>query len=264
VIYVLSGSRRETARWAQSQGHTLRQARHVYDAQTLPGRIAGVRFVQLPGFETRRDRHAIVARLKRSNYRNIEVERWIEHQDQFGGWERHPGDLAVAEIQVELAEEQFDEDKAETAEHFANQDETLQASVDELAEELNDDEVDPLEQFLGIEEKQEPSEPTVEDADPEPPAAEEEEPVKAHEVVEVVQPVEAEESKPKRTRRNKEQMAYDAALADWEGNGGSLEAVIEARDALAKRCPDDERLLTAPQSDDEVEAQAEDDDALDF
>jgi hypothetical protein len=261
VIYVLSGSRRETARWAQSQGHSLRHARHVYSAETLPGRIAGVQFVQLPGFETRRDRHAIVTRLKRANYRNIPVERWIEHQDDFGGWERHPGDLVAVEIVadatpalevIEEAQAAVDELAAETAETAFRLDAVLTPPGEQP---VISDEADPIEQFLNLTEKEPDEQPT------------EVTEVKAHEVVEVVQPVEAEqleESKPKRTRRTKQQMAYDAALADWESNGGSLEAVIEARDALAKRHPEDERLLTAPQSDAEVEAQAEDDDALDF
>ena len=301
MIYVLSGSRRETARWAESQGHSLRQARHVYDAQTLPGRIAGVRFVQLPGFETRRDRHAIVNRLKRANYRKIPVEIWREHADGFGGWYREEDASTVVTVtstteeppasHAELvnrvlptgatvvandsgaAEAVLNPDQAELLERFAHQDETREAAADEIADTafrldkvltppgeeplIKDEDADPLEQFLNLTEKETDAQPTevVE--------------VKAHEAVEVVQPVEdeqtvEEESKPKRTRRTKQQMAYDAALADWESNGGSLEAVIDARDALAKRHPDDERLLTAPQSDEEVEAQSEDDDALDF
>lgn len=279
MIFVLSGSRRETARWAESQGIPLRQARHVYDAQTLPGRIAGVRFVQLPGFETRRDRHAVVARLKRANYRHIEVERWIEHQDEFGGWERHPGDVesglveptaAPAEMpggDIVLKALEMGADFVDTTDDEP-QDDTPTAEpvpAEQEAPEADSD-VDPFETMLGLTEK------AVEDEDAGEVTSEvtieapevEEEPVKAHEVVEVVQPVEAEQAKPKRTRRTKEQMAYDAALADWEGNGGSLEAVIEARDALANRHPDDERLLTAPRSDEENEAAAEDDDALDF
>lgn len=251
MIYVMSGSRRETLRWATAQGIPYRHARHVYDAQTLPGRIAGVRFVQLEGFETLRNRHAIVARLKRANYRDIEVELWRETED--GEWYQVSGEPAPAEPETEV-DIPIDGPSDDSVEEPQDDTPTAEPEPEQEAPAAETDEVDPLEQFIGLTEA-----PADEES--------EEEPMKAHEVIDVVQPVEAEQvedAKPKRTRRTKVQMAYDAALADWESNGGSLEAVIEARDALAAKQPDDERLLTAPQSDEEVEAQAEDDDALDF
>lgn len=243
MIYVLSGSRRETARWAEAQGHSLRQARHVYDAQTLPGRIAGVRLVQLPGFETRRDRHAIVARLKRANYRNLEIEVWKQHDDQFGGWYQVKDEL-VAEPGPTVTITPTTEEPP--ASHTELVERVLPNKAHEVIEVVQPVDVpdpdesaesDPLEEFLGLTEKPAEEEPEAEEPTPEP--------------------------KPKRTRRTKEQLAYDAALADWESNGGSLEAVITARDALAKRHPDDERLLNAPMSDSEADQAAEDDD-LDF
>lgn len=242
MIYVMSGSRRETLRWATAQGIPFRHARHVYDAQTLPGRIAGVRFVQLQGFETLRNRHAIVARLKRANYRDIEVELWRENET--GDWYQVLGEPVPADPETEIeiptdgpSDDSVDEPQDETP--------TAEPEPEPEAPAAETDGVDPLEQFIGLTEQTVTDEPEVT------------EPV-TEEVVEETKP------KPKRTRRTNVQMAYDAALADWESNGGSLEAVIEARDALAAKQPDDERLLTAPQSDDEVEAQAEDDDALDF
>lgn len=239
MIYVLSGNRRETARWAEAQGHSLRQARHVYDAQTLPGRIAGVRLVQLPGFETRRDRHAIVARLKRANYRKIEIEIWKRHDDEFGGWYQVKDEL-VAEPGPTITV------TPTTDEPPASHTELVERVLPNKAHEVLDvvqpvDAPDPLEEFLGLTEKEAEGEVIS------PEAAKELEPA-------------APEQPKKRSRRTKEQLAYDAALADWESNGGSLEAVIEARDALAKRHPDDERLQTAPVSDEEAEQAAEDDD----
>jgi hypothetical protein len=281
VIYVLSGSRRETARWAESQGHSLRQARHVYDAQTLPGRIAGVRFVELPGFATRRDRHSIVARLKRSNYRKIPIEVWKEHSDGFGGWYREDAPVVTVTATAEEPPASHTElvnrvlprnDLALKAlemgaeEDFSVADEAPQDTTPTADSDVEQDApaADPLEQFIGLNEQEAADELTQL-------GQEMEEPVKAHEVVEVVQPVDAEkpaekpvEKPKKRGRRTNQQKAYDEALAAWESNGGSLESVIEARDALAARHPDDERLLTAPQSDSEVESDAEDDDALDF
>jgi hypothetical protein len=276
VIYVLSGSRRETARWAESQGHSLRQARHVYDAQTLPGRIAGVRFVQLPGFETRRDRHAIVNRLKRANYRKIPVEIWREHADGFGGWYREgEPEVTPAAVAVEIPVEGPSDDTP-TAEPEKTEPEQEAPAAEEETQSPTPSETDPLEQFLGLSEApaDEQEAPAAEVEDDEQfcdsckagleSSEHFEKCVRPARDAEEKQAEDESSAKPKRTRRTKAQMAYDAALADWEGNGGSLEAVIEARDALAAKNPDDERLLTAPQSDEEVEAQSEDDDALDF
>jgi hypothetical protein len=271
VIYVLSGSRRETAQWAKKQGIPLRTARHVYDAQTLPARTGKNRIVELPGFASARNRFAILARLKHS--KGLAVEK-IDPDEPFALVLMPRDDLAeAAEAMgaefVDLTDEDDEPQSNTTVAAFdgSKSDDTLviaeilpSGPVEEngTPEEPNViDSPEALEDFLGLIEKpvEEPSEetPTVE-PEPEPeqeaPAAEPE--------------PESEDSKPKRTRRTKVQMAYDAALADWESNGGSLEAVIEARDALAAKHPEDERLLTAPQSDAEVEAQAEDDDALDF
>lgn len=261
MIYVLSGNRRETARWAEAQGHSLRQARHVYDAQTLPGRIAGVRLVQLPGFETRRDRHAIVARLKRANYRKIEIEIWKRHDDEFGGWYQVKDELVAEPGPTVTITPTTDEPPAS---HTELVERVLPNKAHEVLEVVQPvDAPDPLEEFLGLTEKEAEGEVIS------PEAAKELEPVgdpdavaMVHAAADDAEPVEPEQPK-KRSRRTKEQMAYDAALADWESNGGSLEAVIEARDALAKRHPDDERLQTAPVSDEEAEQAAEDDD-LDF
>ena len=269
MIYVLSGSRRETARWAKSHDIPLRSARHVYDAQSLPGRLGKQRIIELPGFASRRNRHAILNRLKLA--KGLAVEK-VDPDEPFSLTQMPRDDMVeVAEAMgadfVDLTADEDESDSEEycehckagleSSEHFEKctkpaRDAEEQIVPGEVLSESHEGDPSELESFLGLSEKE-----------PEP----EEDDVKAHEVVEVVQPVEAEaieESKPKRTRRTKAQMAYDAALTDWENNGGSLEAVIEARDALAAKHPDDARLLTAPQSDAEVEAQAEDDDALDF
>lgn len=67
-----------------------------------------------------------------------------------------------------------------------------------------------------------------------------------------------EPEKPKRTRRTKVQMAYDEALVAWESNGGSVEAVQEARKALKEGDP---RLDEDPTQPDDL---IDDDDDLDF
>lgn len=281
MIYVLSGSRRETARWAEAQGHSLRQARHVYDAQTLPGRIAGVRLVQLPGFETRRDRHAIVARLKRANYRNLEIEVWKQHDDQFGGWYQVKDELVAEPGPTVTITPTTDEPPAS---HTELVERVLPNKAHEVIEVVQPVDVpdpdesaesDPLEEFLGLTEApaDEQEAPAAEVEDDEQfcdsckagleSSEHFEKCVRPARDAEEKQAEDESSAKPKRTRRTKAQMAYDAALADWESNGGSLEAVITARDALAKRHPDDERLLNAPMSDSEADQAAEDDD-LDF
>lgn len=276
MIYVLAGDQRETQRWARKHGIPLRTARHVFDAQTIPGRLGKNRVVELPGFATRRNRHAILARLKFAKALKIEK---IDPDEPFSLVQMPRDDMAqVAEaIGAEFVDTTESDpssdltdpepevgptvtvtptDEEPPASHTELVNRVLPAKAHEVIEvvqpvdvpdEDETDEADPFDEFLGLTPE---NEIKAEETQLETPADDET-------VIEVAE-------KPKRTRRTKVQMAYDAALADWESNGGSLEAVIEARDALSAKHPDDERLLTAPQSDDEVEAQAEDDDALDF
>lgn len=262
MIYVLSGSRRETARWAKAQGLSLRTARHVYGAETLPGRIGNNEIAELPGFATRRDRFAILARLRRGNLNKVPIQRWKQRDDEVGDWYLDLGE-PVPEDAVDPTEEAgpvitITPTTGETPQSHIDLVERVLPSQpsDETVDELDESDVDPLEEFLGLGEPiaaEKPQSVVDREEDPEVQPAPEPEPF-----------VEPEQPKKRKGRRTNEQKFYDEALDAWENNGGSLEDVIARRDALAKRHPDDERLLTAPQSDEEVEAQADADDALDF
>lgn len=254
MIYVLSGSRRETSEWAKSQDIPLRQARHVYTSTTLPGRISKTqRVVSLPGFAKRRDRHAIIVQLRRSSSGKARIEIWVPGADGelycIAGPQVPP---AVPDPQMPLdaltalaAELQVEED-------FSIEDESGDETVLAVADEserpptvtITPTTDDPPASHLELVERVLPTE---------------------RDVTEVVKVTEsATEPKPKRKgRRTNEQKAYDETLIDYHENKATLEQVIAARDALAERHPDDERLLNAPQSDEEAD-QAADDGDLDF
>ena len=153
MIYVMSGSRRETLRWATAQGIPYRHARHVYDAQTLPGRIAGVRFVKLESFDTLRNRHAIIARLKRANYRDIEVELWRENET--GDWYQVLGEPVPADPEAEI-DIPVDGPSDDSVEEPQDDTPTAEPEPEPEAPAAESDDVDSLEQFIGLTEASTP------------------------------------------------------------------------------------------------------------
>lgn len=234
---VLSGSIRETYAWARAQERNLRSVRHAANAASISGRnFDGI--VELPSFRQRRDRHAVMAAVKRVQRALPRIPYELDED-----WVMPPPRVRVEKKLIDpsvfrfsdlpevkpLGDLWFDAVHAEADEDFSieeSPDETVQDADPELPEAETSDESEVA---------------------PVPVAAE----VTAHETFEVVQPVDVPETSEesvqpkKRGRRTNQQKAYDEALSDWENNGGSLEAVIEAREALAERHPDDERLATA-------------------
>lgn len=199
---VLSGNVRETYAWADAKGRHRRSVKHVPNATALQGR-AYDEVVELPSFSKRPDRHAVLAAVKRLKRSRPDIEHIVDSE-----WVTPERPKKVEPVRLAPSVFLFSNVPASPAPVAAN--------------------------------------------------------VTAHETFDVVQPVKAEAEakydaieaisnlgedaaestqRPKRRgRRTNEQKAYDEALAAWETNGGTAEAVREARKALLKRHPDDERL----------------------
>jgi hypothetical protein len=233
---ILSGSVHETYAWADAQERHRRTVRHVPHAASLQGR-AYDGIVELPSFAQRRDRHAVMAMLKRLRRALPNIPYSLD-EDWVMPERPKPVDKKLVDPSVfvfsnmpepQPVDEVPDEPEPEVEEQLVEAIATTE-HVQDILEEAKEAKTD--RRKLGTDELNTPK------------------------------PTDTAESplghKPKRKgRRTNEQKAYDEALAAWETNGGSAEAVQEAREALAKRHPDDERLTN-------IEIRPRPDNDLDF
>lgn len=250
---ILSNSIHETYAWASAKGRHFRTVRHAPNAGSIQGRaFDGI--VELPSFAERRDRHAVLAavrKLKRSmpNLTHIVDEDWVNppRAKRVPKSNLEPTLFLFANAPVEASLEQIYAQAVvmEAEEDFSIEDDSAEDSAIPLENKGSGRDSETVPEATTPEITVE----IVADVAQALQAAEE----TADELTQLGQEMEAAEvEKPKRRgRRTNEQKAYDEALADWETNGGTLDAVKEARQALSKRHPDDERLLSGPMSDSE-------------
>jgi hypothetical protein len=240
---VLARTIRETYAWARAQERNLRSVRHVPNAASISGRNFD-RIVELPSYSKRADRHAVNAALRQLKRRLPHLKHdydadWVMPEPPKKVEKVHldPATFLFSNAPVPTSEKPlgdlwFDAVAAEADEDYSVEDDS--SSDDEVAYEATDTaEVTSEVTFEAVEPVQEPE--TSDDQ-------------AIEKLVEAkgtgnIGTDELNTPKPKRKgRRTNEQKAYDEALAAWETNGGTIEAVEEARAALKKRHPDDERL----------------------
>jgi hypothetical protein len=218
---ILAGSFGEAARYARGKG--LRHYRFASSAEAVAN-FQAQRVVELPGYARRSDKHSL----------NTIAQRVVRRG---GEW-----------IQDEYVPEPVPETPSTKLAAFTRED-WLLGTVSDAGQRLTSDEL----REVGATEEEVAEHERVEDI--------------AKTVVEPALDTafplenkgagstpEKEPKATKRVRRTKEQIAYDEALESWETNGGSKAAVLEARENLAARHPDDERLQRELSANDPFEA----------
>lgn len=244
---VLANTRREATAWARSEEISLRKIKFAQNAQSIAGRYYN-RIVELPSYGKRRDKHAINAAIKRLK-RTLKT---IPH-DVLTDWVMPEPVAAPAAI----ASQTWLLGDVDAQQPFSNpvtsgDNPLVQPGQDPVADRKDMDlhfEVvpeiprDDLVK-MAVEQGAEFDLPEVEPLNPE--QAEVAQQVVA-EVTESLEKIddgltEAGPKPKKKGRRTNEQKAYDDALAAWNREGLPTEELSKAREALAKRHPDDERL----------------------
>lgn len=279
MIYVLSGDRRDTQAWASSEGLKFVEVKHVQNTGSLPGVLhpAKHRIVKLPSYANRRDHWAIDAKLRQITRRgNLQIEEidfdrhapavdelplediykaavFLEAEEDFSAGEDEPipdapetPDVAASDQEPAEQIEEKAEEKAEVAGPPADDKEKYPGVLEiggalpvspkfdptptqidslESAQKLSDDEL----REIGASDEDiavlkpvrvVPADESLQDTKPADPPAE------------------------KKTRRKKEQVAYDNALLAYSqlGDESAWSELEVATEALKKRFPDDDRL----------------------
>lgn len=256
MIYVLSGDRRDTQAWALSEGLKFVEVKHVQNSGSLPGVLSAKhRVVKLSSYANRRDHWSIDAKLRLINRRElVQVE-----EVQFDRFEKAPEELPLEDLYADAilndAEEDFSVEDEDNPTPDAPETPDVAASDQEPAEQIEEKAkvegppADDKEKYPGVLEigGALPVSPKFDpDASKVTPAVTSE--VPADESLQDTKPVDP----PVKTRRKKEQVAYDSAKAAHDANpsADTKRALEQATEALRKRFPDDERLGHAEASDD--------------
>jgi hypothetical protein len=263
---VLANTRREAQAWARQEGLSLRKIKFAQNSQSIAGRFYD-RIIELPSYGKRRDKHAVNASIKRlmRSVKGLEITKlpdWVmpdppltperaqitsttwllgdvDKQQPFsnGGYlppgltevTNDTGETITVSPLVHPGQDQV-ADRADMDLDFQTVPELSTADLYKMA----------LEQGAEIDVPEAAAEPLS------PQQAE-----RAQEVVAAVTEslekiddglTEAGPKPKKKGRRTNEQKAYDEALAAWNREGLPTEELSKAREALAKRHPDDERL----------------------
>lgn len=246
---VLAATIRETYAWARAQGRGLRSVRHIANAAALSGRNYD-KIVELPSFKKRRDRYAILAGVRQLKRRLPKIQHELDEDWVMPDPPKRvpPANLsptlflfANAPVEAPLADVWAAAVKQEAEEDYSIPDEGSESVAEDDTGELFDDgpkaELDAITEEVGkvSDDLSTLADGIQTDTDAETVTA----------TSEVSDPVTSAAARPKRKgRRTNEQKAFDEAFQAY-GEAPTEEnskALTEARIALRKRHPDDERL----------------------